>query len=86
LQKIPQLRKAYLVRKRVEHLPHHALYVLGHAVTPWWNLLSSKRATAVQQAILDQVNFPGETLIVNVEGGNARFARKLRRVAHSRIL
>jgi Zn-dependent protease with chaperone function len=86
LQKIPKLRKAYLVRKRVEHLPHHALYVLGHAVTPWWNLLSSKRATAVQQAILDQVNFPGETLIVNVEGGNARFARKLRRVAHSRIL
>ncbi len=86
LQKIPGLRKAYLVRKRVQHLPHHPLYVLGHVVTSWWGLLSSKRAVAVQQAILDSVNFPGQTLIVNVEGGNAGFARKFRRVSRSRIL
>ncbi|HSB49045.1 MAG TPA: M48 family metalloprotease [Burkholderiales bacterium] len=86
LQKIPGLRKAYLVRKRVAHLPHHPLYVLGHVASPWWKLHSNKRAAAVQQAILEQVNFPGETLIINVEGGNARFARKLRRVARSRIL
>jgi hypothetical protein len=86
LQKIPQLRKAYLVRKRVEHLPHRALYVVGYAVTPWWKLLNAKLAATVQQAILDNVSLPGETLIINVEAGNARFARKLRRVARSRIL
>jgi hypothetical protein len=36
--------------------------------------------------LLDNVSFPGETLIISVEGENARFARKLRRVALSRIL
>jgi hypothetical protein len=86
LQKIPGLRKAYLVRKRVAHLPHHPLYVLGHVASPWWKPHRNKRAAAVQQAILEQVSFPGETLIINVEGENARFARKLRRVARSRVL
>lgn len=86
LQKIPQLRKAYLVRKRVEHLPHHALYVLGHVVSPWWKPHRKKLAAAVQQAILEKVNFPGEALIISVEGENARFGRKLRKVARSRIL
>ena len=86
LQKIPRLRKAYFARKRVEHLPHHPLYVLGYAVTPWWKLLSGKVALSVQQQIVETVNFPGQALILNVEAGNARFARKLRRVARSRIL
>jgi len=40
----------------------------------------------VQQQIVETVNFPGQALILNVEAGNARFARKLRRVARSRIL
>jgi Zn-dependent protease with chaperone function len=86
VQKIPNLRKAYLARKRLQHLPHHPLYVLGHVVAPWWKPYRVKVSATVQQAILDNVNFPGETLIISVEGENARFARKLRRVARSRIL
>ncbi|HSE01137.1 MAG TPA: M48 family metalloprotease [Burkholderiales bacterium] len=86
LQRIPGLRKAYLVRKRVEHLSHHPLYVLGHVVSPWWKPHRKKLAATVQQAILDNVSFPGETLIISVEGENARFSRKLRRVTRSRIL
>lgn len=86
LQKIPGLRKAYLVRKRVEHLAHHPLYVLGHVVSPWWKPHRKKLAAAVQQTILENVNFPGETLIISVEGENARFARKLRKAPRSRVL
>jgi hypothetical protein len=86
LQKIPGLRKAYLVRKRIAHLQHHPLYVLGHVVTPWWKPHRKKLAATVQQAILEKVGFPGEALILNVEGENARFGRKLRRVTHSRII
>lgn len=86
LQRIPGLRKAYLVRKRVEHLSHHPLFVLGHVVSPWWKPHRKKLAATVQQAILDNVSFPGETLIISVEGENARFSRKLRRVTRSRIL
>lgn len=86
LQKIPRLRRAYFARKRVEHLPHHPLYVLGYAVTPWWKLLSEKLALSVQQQIAEEVSFPGQTLILNAEAGNARFERKLRKVARSRIL
>jgi len=36
--------------------------------------------------IRQEVQFPGDALIVNIEGLNQRFANKLRRVKGSRIL
>lgn len=86
LRQIRGLRKAYLVRKHVQHFPDRPLYVLGHKVTAWWSLHSKKRAAEVQRQIVENVKFPGETLIINVEGDNYRFGRKLRFMRGSRIL
>lgn len=86
LKKIRGLKKAYLVRKRVKHFPERPLYVLGHRVTRWWWIHSRRRADEVQQRILDSVNFPGQALILNVEGDNWRFGRRLRFMRGSRIL
>jgi len=77
LRAIPRLRKAYLLRKRVEHFPHRPLYVLGFAVrAPWWSLSRKKLSAQVQQAIQEGVEFPGETMIFSIEGENYRFGRK----------
>jgi len=86
LQQIRGLRKAYLVRKRVKYFPERPLYVLGYCVTPWWSWHLKKRAEDVQRQIGEQVTVPGETLIVNLEGDNYRFGRKLRFMRGSRIL
>ena len=86
LKKIAGLKKAYLVRKRVKHFPDRPLYVLGHTVSRWWSVHSKRRAQEVQQRILDSVSFPGQALILNVEGDNRRFGRKLRFMRGARIV
>jgi Zn-dependent protease with chaperone function len=86
LRAVPGLRKAYLARKRVKHLSERTCFVLGFTVAlPFW-LHSKKRAAEVQQAILQTVRFPGETLVINVEGENYRFGRKFRWMRGSRIV
>jgi Zn-dependent protease with chaperone function len=87
LQAISGLRKAYLVRKRVKHFPERPCYVLGFTVDGAWRLRTKKRrASEVQQRLTQGVRYPGETLILNVEGENYRFGRKLRWMRGSRIL
>lgn len=86
LESIPELTRVYLARKLTKHLPETPLYVLGFECTKWWRLADKATAHAVQQRIRQEVEFPGETLIANVERANARFAKKFRRVKGSRIL
>ncbi len=86
LRAIPGLRKAYFVKKRVKHLAHRPCYVLGFSVNGPFRFHSKKRAGEVLQRIQEAVQFPGETLIINVEGGNYRFGRKFRWMRGARIL
>ena len=86
LQAIPGLRKAYFVRKRVRHLAHRPCYVLGFRSTGPLQWHSKQRASEVQQQILEKVVFPGETMVVNVEGDNYRFGRKFRWMRGARIV
>ncbi len=86
LSGIPGLRRAYLVQKRMEHFSHLPCYVCGYAVTGPFRLHSKRRAAEVLQRIQASVEFPGETIILSVEGDNSRFGRKLRRVRGSRIV
>jgi hypothetical protein len=84
LAAVPGLKKAYFVRKRVAHLPQKPCYVLGHVARGLWH---RKEAVAdVQEQILKNVVFPGETLVMSLEGVNYRFGRKLRFMRGSRIL
>lgn len=84
LKTIPGLRKAYFVRKQVKHHPERPLYVLGFTIRM---ALRTKRLRAeIQQRIVNEVSFPGETIVLSVEGDNYRFGRKFRWMRGSRIL
>ena len=86
LRAVPGLRRAYLVKKRVVHLAHRPFYVLGFTATaPFW-FYRIKRATEVLQKIREGVSFPGETLIVNVEGESSRLRRKFKRVKRAKLV
>jgi Zn-dependent protease with chaperone function len=87
LRAIDGVRKAYFVKKRVKHMPERLCYVLGFTVRRGW-LPRQKKGSAqvVLQRIQDTVTFPGETLILGVEGGNAAFGRKFRWMRGSRIV
>ena len=86
LESVEGLVSAYLVRKRVEHLAHRPKYVLGFCATRALRLRSEKRVAAVLNRIQGTVQFPGETLILSVEGENRRFARKFRRIERARVI
>jgi len=87
LKAIPGLRKAYFVKKRVKHMPERACYVLGYTVRSGWLPGRKKGSTQVVLArIQESVSFPGETLILSVEGGNAAFGSKFRWMRGSRIV
>lgn len=88
LSAIPGVHRAYLVRKRVTQLVEHPMLVLGFSTRPWWRprFVSRVDAMQVQDQIAKTVQFPHETLIVCVEGNNARFGRKWRWMQGSRVV
>jgi hypothetical protein len=86
LARIVAIRRAYLVRKALPQSDGDVLFVLGFSVTAFYELHRAAKASAVQKDVLSSCEFPGETLVVNVDGENYRFARKLRRCRGARII
>ena len=86
LASVRGLRKAYFVQKCLKHQPHRALYVLGYTVTGRFRLANRRRAAEVLEQIKACTGFPGQTLIINLERGNARFERKFSKLDGARIV
>ena len=78
--------KAWFVRKRVKHLPESVCYTFAFTTTPWWKPGSQKRRNAVQQQVLAEVTFPGETIVFCAEGDNSKFAKRVRKAKDSRVV
>jgi hypothetical protein len=74
------------VKKRVRNFPDRPCYVLGFRSGGLLQRHAKRRAAEVLARIQETVSFPGETLIINVEGENYRFGRKFRWMRGSRIL
>ncbi len=86
LKTVPGLRRAYFVKKRVKHLAHLPCYVLGFGVTGFSQRHLKQRAQEIMRLLQETVRFPGETLIINVEGVNYRFGRKFRWIRGAKVL
>ncbi len=70
----PQVKRAFLVRKQVQHLPEYPFYVL--AVEPRWPRFRYRSDRAAQQLAdrLASIPFPGEAAVLFVEKGRSRKA------------
>jgi Zn-dependent protease with chaperone function len=86
LKAIPGLRKVYFVKKRVRNMPERACYVLGFALDGWLPWGKKDSSQAVLRRIQESVQFPGETMILSVEGKNSAFGRKFRWMRGSRLV
>lgn len=86
LAAVAGVRKAWLVRKRVKHLPEQPQLVLGFTTTRWWSLANAKRMRATQDRIAETVVFPGPAVVLCVEGANAAIGKKMRKVGRGRIV
>jgi Zn-dependent protease with chaperone function len=80
------LKRAYLVRKIDPRFPNPPLYVLGVRCTGSFQLHRQSRAARILKEITQKVAFPGETNILSVDANLYKFARKMRRVKHAKLL
>jgi Zn-dependent protease with chaperone function len=83
---IAGIRKAYLVQKVLAHFPERVCYVLGYSTTPWYMPTRKSRNVAIQQAIHEKMIFPGETMIVVIDGDLKHFEKKMKKVRGSKAL
>lgn len=80
------LRKAYYVRKVLQHRPEPPLYVLGFRVRGRFGSWRSRQVRQVLDHLKEKIAFPYPTLILGVDGKNYRFGRKFAWMRGSRIL
>jgi hypothetical protein len=86
LKAIPGLSKAYFVKKQMRHMPERACYVLGFTLGGWLPWGKKDSSQVVLRRIQETVQFPGETMILSVEGENSALGRKFRWMRGSRIV
>ena len=80
------VRRAWLVRKVVRHLPEMLFYVLGVELGKWYQLRTRRDHQEVVHGLATKVEYPGRVWIMQLNRHRAQVRRKLRRVAGSEIL
>lgn len=86
LQAIPGLRRAYLVRKLAPAAGNMPLYVLAYKIGGAFRLHGERRASEILEQIQRKVTYPEQTVFVNLDGANRRFAMKFFWLRGARIL
>lgn len=81
LQQFTELRRAYLARKQTVHYQDHPLYVLAfERRVPFWKFESGGAMQVVANRLGEDVTYPGETIIICVDGDNKGFRKRFRAV------
>ena len=83
---IPGLRKAYLVKREATRPGEPPTYILGFSVTGLLRLHKRRRAVDAATRIMESVELPREAVLINVDGANHRFGRKLFWMRGARIV
>jgi Zn-dependent protease with chaperone function len=79
---------ATVVRKATVHRQDEPLYVVGISATRWYRLTldAGAKARELVPRISKGITFPGDALIVAMDGRNKAFAKAFARVAGSRVI
>jgi Zn-dependent protease with chaperone function len=85
MAKVPEVLHAWIARKQVQHLAHRPCYVIAFEVTPWWRARHPKRVAEAVEALKANLSFPGETLLVNIEGDHAALRARFKRLNSGRL-
>ncbi len=81
------LARAYLVRKQTKHYQHSPLYILAvERRTGFFGRGSKPSADELTSQLATEVEYPGETLVVALDGDNKSFRGKFKAVKGSLIL
>jgi hypothetical protein len=79
LGQMPEIWRAYLVRKQVRHFPEMPLYVLG--LVP-----SATAPPNFAEMVGSRIDFPGETFLVVLQGDGKKFEKPFSQLATATIV
>ena len=79
------VRRAWLARKAVTHLPEIPLYVLGVEIGRWYQWRSQEDYQQVVHGLATKVAYPGRVWILHLGRRQAKIAKKLKRVPGAEI-
>jgi hypothetical protein len=80
------LGRVHLVRKQTVHYQERPLYILAfERRRRFWKLQSGGTAEVIAHRLGSDVTYPGETLIICIDGDNKPFRKKFRAVADSEL-
>lgn len=82
---VSPLNRVYMARKVVKYFPERPLYLVGVRATPWYRWKDKAWADATVAQLRQQVEWPGEAIIVSVEGTYRKFGPKLKRIQGSLV-
>jgi len=83
---VADIRCVYLVRKQTLHYQDHPLYILAfERRSHFWKLESGGASEALAHRLGSDVTYPGETIILGVDGDNKAFRKKFRAVAAAEL-
>lgn len=86
LARLPEIARAYLVRKEVQYFPEKPLYVLGVVVGySWRRWFGRKSGEQILQQIDDAVEFPGETLLIVTDDAPQRLKKALEQTSGAEV-
>lgn len=86
LRQFAELRRVYLVRKQTVHYQEQPLYILAfERRTPFWKFESGSTMQALTHRLGQEVAYPGETIIISVDGENKAFRKKFRALASAEL-
>jgi Zn-dependent protease with chaperone function len=75
---IAGVKRAYVVRKHVQHFPEDPFYVIG--IVPAGGLRLSDSSQRLAQAVLDRQALPGSCCVLTIEGDQRKYRRAFRDV------
>lgn len=82
---LPSVRRAYVVRKRVKHLPQRPLYIVGLVLPAGRLRLASTTRRIVDQVTQGLADFPAECIVMALDASLRHFGPPLRKVAGSEV-
>lgn len=86
LQPFTELRRVYLARKQTVHYQDHPLYILAfERRTRLWKFETGGAMQAITHRLGEEVAYPGETIIISVDGENKAFRKKFRALAGAEL-
>ncbi|HEY9450557.1 MAG TPA: hypothetical protein VIQ60_12475, partial [Gemmatimonadaceae bacterium] len=81
LARYPQVGRAWFARKVTDHAPDRPFYILGITrAEPWWRFVSDGSTIYLVRKLAEELELPGETLVLALTRKRAWLRRALRRV------